>query len=110
MKLLLMCASQVGDGIAEWLLENHTEDVGAVVTISESAVSSAARAMNIPSVVFASEQQLRSELAKLAPFDLGILAWWPKLISPAVMALANGGFINTHPSLLPHNRGQHDVD
>lgn len=32
MKVLLMCADQVGDAIAEWLLENHPEDLGAVVT------------------------------------------------------------------------------
>ncbi len=107
MKLLLMCDAQVGDAIAEWLLELHPEDIGALVTVSESAVCMAARRKGIPSFVFESESQLQADLADLVPFDLGVLAWWPKLISPAVMALAEGGFINTHPSLLPYNRGKH---
>lgn len=107
MKLLLMCDAQIGNAIAEWLLENHPKDIGAVVTVSESAVYSAAHARGIPSFVFESEAQILATLAALPRFDLGILAWWPKLISPAVTALAEGGFINTHPSLLPYNRGKH---
>lgn len=107
MKLILMCDAQVGNAIAEWLLENHPEDLGAMVTANDSTICKAAREKGIPSFVFESESQLQTTLAGLAPFDLGILAWWPKLISPSVMALTNGGFINTHPSLLPYNRGKH---
>ena len=107
MKVLLMCADQVGDAIAEWLLENHPEDLGAVVTVSESAVYIAARDKGIPSCVFESEVQILAVLSALPRFDLGILAWWPKLISPALMALSERGFVNTHPSLLPYNRGKH---
>ena len=107
MKLLLMCDGQVGNSIAEWLLEIHPEDIGVVVTVSESVASLSARKKGIPSFVFESESQLLANLADLVPFDLGVLAWWPKLISPAVMALAEGGVINTHPSLLPYNRGKH---
>lgn len=107
MRLLLLCDARVGNAIAEWLLDNHPEDIGAVVTVSESGVYMAAREKGIPSFVFESEPQLQAVLANLAPFDLGILAWWPKLISPAIMAQAAGGFINTHPSLLPYNRGKH---
>lgn len=107
MKLLLMCDARVGNAIADWLLDKHPEDIGAVVTVSESAVNLAARAKQIPVFVFESEPQLQVALTDLAPFDLGLLAWWPKLISPGVMALASGGFINTHPSLLPYNRGKH---
>jgi len=107
MKLLLMCNAEVGNTIAEWLLENHPNDIGAIVAVSESAVCVTARARGIPCFLFQSEPQLLSDLAQLAPFDLGILAWWPKLISSAVMALSEHGFVNTHPSLLPYNRGKH---
>ncbi len=107
MNLLLMCDAQVGNAIAAWLLENHLEDIGAVVTTGESSVCAAARAKGIPIFVFESESQLQSQLVALAPFDLGVLAWWPKIISPAFMSLCDAGFINTHPSLLPHNRGKH---
>lgn len=107
MKLLLMCDAQVGGEIADWLLENYPTDLGAVVTISESAVYLAAREKGIPSFVFKSEAQILSDLALLSRLDIGILAWWPKLVSPAMIASVEGGFINTHPSLLPHNRGKH---
>nr|WP_315479639.1 formyltransferase family protein [uncultured Rhodoferax sp.] len=107
MKLLLLCDARVGNEIANWLLENYLEDVGAIVTVSENEVYTAACTKKIPSFVFESEAQLKHQLLSLAPFDLGVLAWWPKLISPAILALSNCGFINTHPSLLPHNRGKH---
>lgn len=107
MKLLLMCDALVGNSIAEWLLQNYSEDIGAVVTISENGICLEARKKGIPNVVFESELQLQATLSKLAPFDLGILAWWPKLISSKVISLTNEGFINTHPSLLPYNRGKH---
>ena len=40
-------------------------------------------------------------------FDLGILAWWPKIISDNIIFSSKLGFINTHNSLLPNNRGKH---
>jgi len=107
MRLLLMCDAHVGNSIAEWLMECHTQDLGAVVTIANGKVHQAARNKGIPSFVFRSQAQIAAELAASPRFDLGILAWWPKLISPELMALAERGFINTHPSMLPYNRGKH---
>jgi len=107
MRLLLMCDSKVGNAIAEWLMEHHPEDLGAVVTVGEGEVNLAAHNKGIPSFVFQSEAQIMTELKKLPRFDLGVLAWWPKIISSELLALAERGFINTHPSLLPFNRGKH---
>lgn len=107
MRLLLMCDAHVGNAIAEWLMEYHAEDLGAVVTSADGEIHQAARNKKIPSFVFRSEAQITAELAALPRFDLGVLAWWPKLISPELTALAARGFINTHPSLLPYNRGKH---
>lgn len=45
-------------------------------------------------------------MSELDKFDLGILAWWPNIISPRLFALPKVGFVNTHPSYLPHNRGR----
>ncbi|MDQ8021345.1 MAG: formyltransferase family protein [Moraxellaceae bacterium] len=107
MKTLLMCDALVGSAIAEWLLLNYPADLGAIVTTSENDTSRAARKKNVPTFVFESEEQLTEDLSGLAAFDIGLLAWWPKLVSPSILALSNGGFLNTHPSLLPHNRGKH---
>ena len=38
---------------------------------------------------------------------MGVLAWWPKLIKEPLLSLPKNGYINTHPSLLPYNRGKH---
>ena len=39
--------------------------------------------------------------------DLVILAWWPYIIRERQFDLAERGFLNFHPSLLPYNRGKH---
>jgi len=50
----------------------------------------------------------RELIEKLRECDvqLGILAWWPFIISDEVINLASQGFLNTHPSLLPYGRGK----
>ena len=54
-----------------------------------------------------SESLFREIKAEGLTFDLGLLAWWPTLIKPVLINCAVHGFINFHPSLLPHNRGKH---
>lgn len=49
----------------------------------------------------------RLDPAQLASADLGILAWWPHIVRRDVLAAPRLGFLNCHPSLLPHNRGKH---
>jgi methionyl-tRNA formyltransferase len=38
--------------------------------------------------------------------DYIFLLWWPYIIGQEIISLANKGVINTHPSLLPYNRGK----
>jgi methionyl-tRNA formyltransferase len=38
--------------------------------------------------------------------DLGLLAWWPMILGPEVIGATRLGFLNVHPSLLPHQRGK----
>lgn len=102
-----MCDGQVGNTIATWLMENYCGDICAVVTLGESPVMLEAQQKNIPNFVFESDALLLSQLSSYEPFDIGILAWWPKIVSTNITGLAKQGFINTHPSLLPYNRGKH---
>lgn len=37
--------------------------------------------------------------------DIVFLLWWPTIVKQAALASVKRGFINTHPSLLPYNRG-----
>lgn len=44
---------------------------------------------------------------KMRQIDLGILAWWPHIVSDQIIKLTDRGFINTHPGYLPYTRGKH---
>lgn len=39
--------------------------------------------------------------------ELGVLAWWPFIVTDQIISLTKRGFVNTHPGLLPFNRGKH---
>jgi methionyl-tRNA formyltransferase len=106
-RILLMCDGAVGTEIGSWLIDNYRHDIAAVVTTTQDGFLDRARQENLPAFTCESEQRLLEDLTPLAPFDLGLLAWWPKIITRRLIGLARLGFINTHPSLLPHNRGKH---
>jgi methionyl-tRNA formyltransferase len=108
MKLLLFADGQVGQEIAHWLIANFREDMALVVTTADNQIAAAARRAQARSVVFQSSAQI-ADFAKSEglSFDLGLLAWWPKIIRAPLLTLPRRGFINTHPSLLPYGRGKH---
>jgi methionyl-tRNA formyltransferase len=108
MKLLLMADSSVGLEILRWLFDEYPIDLALVVTISENEIYTTARNAGVPCLVYqSSEQVLKYANEAGIELDIGVLAWWPKIIKQPLMALPKCGFINTHPSLLPHNRGKH---
>ena len=98
MKILLMADKKVGYEITKWLLDEYPEDVGFVVTKERDIWNAATKAG-----VWCGNS---SPLVNM-DFDLGILAWWPYVIQEPLLSLPYCGWINTHPSLLPHNRGKH---
>lgn len=44
---------------------------------------------------------------RLAEIDIGILAWWPRIVREPLLSAPKRGLLNFHPSLLPFNRGKH---
>ena len=103
-----MADNRVGTEITRWLLEHYRDDLSLVVTTAENELFAVARAAAVDALVFESSVQVAEHLARTgAPIDLGVLAWWPTLIRQPLLGLPAQGFINTHPSLLPHNRGKH---
>jgi methionyl-tRNA formyltransferase len=107
MNLLLMAEGNVGLEITRWLIDEYREDIALVVATSENKVHKAAQESGIPCAVFSSGEELIDYFqAKGIVPDLGCLAWWPKLIKTPLLELPKLGFINTHPSLLPYNRGK----
>lgn len=108
MNCLLMADNNVGLAITLWLLDKYRADLALIVTTCKNEIYSVACDLNIPCYVFKSTEQICSCIDELSvKLDIGILAWWPKLIRPTLLSIPTHGFINTHPSLLPYNRGKH---
>jgi methionyl-tRNA formyltransferase len=105
-KLLLLADHLVGLEIVRFLHDYYPKDLALVVTVEENEIYRALQADEIPVQVFESCEALAARLAG-TKIDLGILAWWPKIIKTPLLELPRLGFINTHPSLLPHSRGKH---
>ena len=106
MKLLLLADGSAGAKIAQYLVSNHAADLAAVITTADNEISELCRLARIATFQFVSEAATLDRLHG-RDVDLGLLAWWPKLIRKRLIAFPKLGFINTHPSLLPYNRGKH---
>jgi methionyl-tRNA formyltransferase len=108
MKLLLLADGHVGAEIARWLIANFYDDLGLIVTTADNEIAALADGLQVRSVVFQSSEQVTDFISnERLSFDLGLLAWWPKIIRQPLLTLPRRGMINTHPSLLPYGRGKH---
>ena len=106
MKIVLFADSLVGFEIANYLIKNYKDDLVSIVCIEKNNIYELSMSQNTPCKLFKDEKDLAIYL-KTINFDLGVLAWWPKIISENIIMLSKLGFINTHNSLLPNNRGKH---
>lgn len=106
--LVIFADAEVGLHCTKWLIKNFSQDVKVVVTTSQNEIFRLAKDNSISCHVFnddTSYLQLCSDSEIRC--DLGLLLWWPKIISPSIIDSTRLGFVNTHPSLLPYNRGKH---
>ena len=107
MKLILFSNDNVGKQALCYLSENFIDDLQLVVTTEKNDIYDEARKKNIRCFSLKDDGDLITEITESKlKFDLGILAWRPKIICSEIMSLAPSGFINFHPSLLPYNRGK----
>lgn len=106
MEIVLMSHGVVGKKIFLWMLEHYRSDLSLVVTVMEDEIYEMAAKYNVKTIIYHSEDQLISQLSELN-LELGVLAWWPNLVSGRLLRLTTRGFVNTHPSYLPYNRGKH---
>jgi methionyl-tRNA formyltransferase len=105
MKLVILADNVVGLGIVQYLLGNYLEDLSLVVTMKKNEIYYAAKEKGVSVCIFDSVDVVLSMLPD--EVDLGVLAWWPKILKGPLLEAPRYGFVNTHPSLLPHNRGKH---
>jgi methionyl-tRNA formyltransferase len=108
MRLALFADGDVGESTVRYLIENYPQDIAAVVFVpsQKDEIAERALAAGIAAIPFQTTEQFLLGARDQLPFDLGVLAWWPKIIKKDVIDLARAGFINFHPSLLPYNRGK----
>lgn len=105
---IVFANSEVGLYCVQWLIENYKSDVAAVVTTGINEIYLLAEASGIKTHIFEDDSSfLEFCNASSIVFELGLLLWWPKILSSSVIGSAAFGFVNTHPSLLPYNRGKH---
>ncbi|MGX5719817.1 formyltransferase family protein [Shinella zoogloeoides] len=105
---IVVCADgYVGKQIVEWLSTYHPESVSLVITVSENDIFQHCQKHSIP-VEALNARSIRTTISSRIDggIDLGILLWWPKILSKDDINIATKGFINTHPSLLPFHRGK----
>ena len=103
-----MADQDVGLTITRWLLSEFCEDVAIVIATSENDIWNAAKKAGVPCAVFSTAEQICALVDETnTPCDIGVLAWWPRIVKQPLLSKPRMGFINTHPSLLPYNRGKH---
>jgi methionyl-tRNA formyltransferase len=105
MRLLLMADGAVGAKIAGYLMASYPNDLALIVTTQINDIYREAKSNKFPVCVFDSEMKILDRLD--SGVDLGVLAWWPKILKRPLLDAPRLGFLNTHPSLLPHSRGKH---
>ncbi|WP_319559827.1 formyltransferase family protein [Marispirochaeta sp.] len=106
MKILVLAEGNVGEKIVEHLRDEFVNHISAIVTVSNNSITELAKESGIETIVFRSSGELVERIENIG-IDMGILAWWPYLIKEPFLSLPKKGFINTHPSYLPFNRGKH---
>ena len=99
---------EVGLDCVSWLASRYKNDIAMLFTTEQNQIFETATANGLNTQVFENEKSCIEKIDNYQnDIDLGLLLWWPKLISPLLIEKTKHGFINTHPSLLPHNRGRH---
>lgn len=106
MRIALFSDGKVGAAITEFVLASYPQDVIAVVTCDEGDIFQIAKKQKMDVKAFTTTEEISSYLQK-RDVELGVLAWWPKIIKSPLLETPPRGFLNTHPSLLPYGRGKH---
>ncbi len=109
-RIIILADQDVGKSIVEFLIREYHSDIALIVVCDENEISELAIQANIPVLKWTTSDDLCEFLKKQFVSEkimFGILAWWPFIIKESLIAFPTYGFINTHPSMLPYNRGKH---
>lgn len=113
--MILMAADYVGNEVTKYLCQNHKQ-IDVFVYDEDDRGGYNQGMIDIvkryypQAEIYVNKKFLQDDVLahiKQMNITLGCLAWWPNIIDEKIINLTTGGFINTHPSYLPYNRGKH---
>ncbi len=110
MKNVIFADNKVGLECVRFLLENYIDDISYIVVTDE--ISLVYKYLikinfNIEKIIFNSDVSNKLFTQDKKIFDYFLLLWWPFILKKDIFSIPKYGTINTHPSLLPYNRGKH---
>lgn len=113
--MILLASGEVGLRVTEylasrqdpidWLVLDAANGGGCNDAIERAFLRAPRHGRMATSDALASDALL-AELRACGP-DLGILAWWPRLVKSPLLEIPVRGWLNLHPAYLPFNRGKH---
>lgn len=110
---IAVCADRfVGYELLKFIFEEDKSPIKLVLTQKDSPYRSKIEKLcsdygiEYHSNIDCNSNSFRS-LLRQKDIDIGLLLWWPKILKKETIRSVKKGFINTHPSLLPLNRGKH---
>lgn len=103
MRGIFFIDGHVGSSIADFVSSRYPQDVTAFVTTTANTLHADLHARGFRTLV--ATDKLLPSLA--SDCDWGFLVWWPNIIREPLLSAPKKGYLNTHPSLLPHARGKH---
>ena len=104
-KIALFADGRVGLECVKFLLPKYIDDISYIVVTNKKSIVY----QNLQKIFFDKKRILFNQNivnSQLESVDYIFLLWWPHLIKESVIKTAKNGVINTHPSLLPYNRGK----
>ena len=104
-KVIVLADGLMGLKITEFLLDNFYDDIVMIITTGKNEISNHAESHGVPYHVFRTTSQLIDAVPNRC--EIGILAWWPKIIEKELIHFPSQGFYNTHPSYLPYGKGKY---
>lgn len=106
MNIVLLADSIVGSELIKYIVKNYKSDISTVCTTEQNEIYEFAKESGLKCLVYKNENDLIQKI-DFNKIDLGVLAWWPKILSESLINKTKYGFINTHNSLLPNAKGKH---
>lgn len=106
--ILILAEGEFGRKIVDYVLAEHPQDSYLFIVFERSELAKHLDSLDYPFVPIPRDtKDYSTYIPKELEFELGICAWWPKILPKEMIVLPRMGILNIHPGLLPHLKGKH---